>query len=207
MKKALLNSKSIHIQQFPSLFELTRKYRVFDNDFKEIGIAAYERDYEDHGFKNLFGLFSPIKATIFNNFKLPEYFLEFDKKFLLTNVLVLDTMMNPIGCIQERYLLFGKKFNLLNKNGEIVGQINCPLFRRWTFDIYKDSYQISLIQKKWGGVLRETFTDADNFEIKFLDPSMTLESRALIIAACLMIDSFYFKKSGLWKLLRPLRDE
>jgi hypothetical protein len=73
--------------------------------------------------------------------------------------------------------------------------IDGSLFRPWTFPILKNGRAAGQIQKKWSGVGRELFTDADNFLVRFDDPGLDAAERRLLIAAALAIDYDFFERS------------
>ena len=51
------------------------------------------------------------------------------------------------------------------------------------------------VAKKWGGALREVFTDADAFLVDFSDHSWTSAQRAVIFAAAISIDFDFFENN------------
>ncbi|XP_046905032.1 phospholipid scramblase 1-like isoform X2 [Hypomesus transpacificus] len=54
---------------------------------------------------------------------------------------------------------------------------------------------IGRISKQWSGLLKETFTDADNFGIQFpLD--MDVKMKAVLMGTCFLIDFMYFERSS-----------
>ncbi|KAG7330160.1 hypothetical protein KOW79_006382 [Hemibagrus wyckioides] len=54
---------------------------------------------------------------------------------------------------------------------------------------------IGRISKQWSGLLKEAFTDADNFGIQFpLD--MDVKMKAVLMGACFLIDFIFFEKVG-----------
>ncbi|XP_053621899.1 phospholipid scramblase 3-like [Plodia interpunctella] len=62
------------------------------------------------------------------------------------------------------------------------------------YDIFdRDKRKIGEICKKWGGFARETFTDADSFEIVF-PPNVDLRLKASLLGACLLIDFLYYER-------------
>jgi hypothetical protein len=73
--------------------------------------------------------------------------------------------------------------------------VDGSLFKPWTFPILKNGRSAGFIQKKWSGVGRELFTDADNFLVRFDDPDLDVGERRLLVAAALAIDYDFFEKS------------
>ena len=55
--------------------------------------------------------------------------------------------------------------------------------------------QTATISKKWGGALREVFSDADTFRIEFGTASWTEEQRAVLLAAAISIDFDFFENN------------
>ncbi|XP_078258934.1 phospholipid scramblase 1-like isoform X2 [Rhinoraja longicauda] len=54
---------------------------------------------------------------------------------------------------------------------------------------------IGKISKKWSGLLREYFTDADNFGIQF-PMDLDVKVKAVLIGACIMVDFLYFEQNS-----------
>ena len=51
------------------------------------------------------------------------------------------------------------------------------------------------VSKRWGGVLREAFTDADTFRVDFGSNGFSAQQRAVIFAAAISIDFDFFEKN------------
>ncbi|PWS21442.1 hypothetical protein DKP78_23550 [Enterococcus faecium] len=52
--------------------------------------------------------------------------------------------------------------------------------------------QVGMISKQWTGLVREAFTDADNFGIKFpLD--LDVKIKAILLGGCFLIDFMFFE--------------
>jgi hypothetical protein len=61
--------------------------------------------------------------------------------------------------------------------------------------ILKDGVEVGSICKKWSGLGKELFTDADNFTIEF-PPFASGTERAALLGALFLIDYLYFENSG-----------
>lgn len=70
------------------------------------------------------------------------------------------------------------------------------LFRIWTFPIKRNGNDFALITKKWGGLLKEVFLDADNFVLDFQDPSMNEDTRRILLAAAIFVDLEFFEQKA-----------
>ncbi len=97
-----------------------------------------------------------------------------------------------LGTIQQRFKLFGRWLEVKTPDGTVVAELKGPLFRPWTFQVEQRGLEVGIIQKKWSGLGKELFTDADNFGLQFhrLDDART---RRLVLAATFLIDFLYFE--------------
>jgi uncharacterized protein YxjI len=98
----------------------------------------------------------------------------------------------PVGTIQQRWAFFARRFDVLDHNGQLVAQLHGPFFRPWTFRVVAQGHDIGKISKKWSGLLKEAFTDADTFGVEF-SPAMPPPLRSLVLAATFLIDFLYFE--------------
>jgi len=62
------------------------------------------------------------------------------------------------------------------------------------FLVEKSGSRVGEIKKKWSGLLKELFTDADNFGVSFPSGASAKE-KALILGATFLIDFLYFESS------------
>jgi hypothetical protein len=77
-----------------------------------------------------------------------------------------------------------------NPLDRIRGGLKLPWMR--TLKIKKGQYDVGVITKKFGGPLKETLTDADTFDLLF-PHDISLEEKALLIAATIFIDMLFFE--------------
>ncbi|XP_078521822.1 phospholipid scramblase 1-like isoform X2 [Lissotriton helveticus] len=106
-----------------------------------------------------------------------------------------------IGYVVENWHICLPKFTVLNEKREGVLKINGPCvacsccsdvdFQVTSLD---ETAVVGKISKQWTGLLREAFTDADNFGIQFpLD--LDIKSKATLFGACFLIDFMFFEHS------------
>lgn len=101
-----------------------------------------------------------------------------------------------LGSIQQRFAIFYKAFDVLDPQGRVLLSVRSPIFRPWTFSLTRYDQEVARIEKKWSGLLREAFTDADRFRILFLAPDLGLDERTLSLAAAIFVDLLYFENRG-----------
>jgi hypothetical protein len=105
-----------------------------------------------------------------------------------------------LGYVRENYSFCVPEFSIFNENDTEVFKIvgDCCGACNYSLHIYagksetKDS--IGVIQKRWAGIAKELFTDADNFFITF-PGNATAEERALLLGALFLIDFLFFENN------------
>jgi uncharacterized protein YxjI len=118
-------------------------------------------------------------------------------RFIFHRLEVRDATGNLLGAIQRKWTWFRRKYLIEGPNGQHVATLFGPFFRPWTFKILGagNNQELGLIQKKWSGLIKEAFTDADNFWIDYqavTDPQL----RAVLFAATALIDIVHFENRG-----------
>jgi uncharacterized protein YxjI len=98
-----------------------------------------------------------------------------------------------IGALQRKWSLLHRIFVVEDAQGREVLTLKSPLFRIWTFQLLFGDQEVGRISKRWGGVLREAFTDADTFGVEFQDSSLSAEVRALLLAGTFLVDFTCFE--------------
>lgn len=100
-----------------------------------------------------------------------------------------------IGTIQKQFSLFRRVYSVLDSLGNELFQIFGPLFHPWTFQIKRGVDQYGKITKKWSGLLKEGFTDADNFGVTF-PREWDTKIKALFLGAVFLIDFVHFENTS-----------
>ncbi|XP_023830522.1 phospholipid scramblase 2-like [Salvelinus fontinalis] len=107
-----------------------------------------------------------------------------------------------IGYVSQDWNPCVPKFSIKGANKETVMKLEGPCFAcnccgDVNFELTgKDGGKpIGRISKQWSGLLKEVFTDTDNFGIQFpLD--MDVKMKAVLMGACFLIDFMFFEKVG-----------
>lgn len=99
-----------------------------------------------------------------------------------------------LGSVHRRFAIFSKRYDLRDADGALFATIKSPIWRLWTFPVNPvGGGSGAEISKKWGGMLKEIFSDADRFRIAFGTHDWTIEQRAVIFAAAISIDFDFFE--------------
>ncbi|MCB0338362.1 MAG: hypothetical protein KDD53_02105 [Bdellovibrionales bacterium] len=101
-----------------------------------------------------------------------------------------------LGTVQRRFSLVTKSFDLAGPNGEVLFSVRSPIWKIWTFPFVRMGKELAWVRKKWGGLVKEAFTDADTFEVEFGDSHLSDEERVLIVTAGLYIDLMFFERKA-----------
>ncbi|KAL1006270.1 hypothetical protein UPYG_G00069980 [Umbra pygmaea] len=107
---------------------------------------------------------------------------------------------NTVGYVVQQWHPLSPKFIIENEHREQVLRLHGP-FCGWSclpdvdFEIVTmdEVDKIGKISKQWTGLLREAFTDADNFGIQF-PMDLDVKMKAVMIGACFLIDFMFFEK-------------
>ena len=101
-----------------------------------------------------------------------------------------------IGSIVRRWSWLRRIYTVYDAQGQEVATLFGPLLRPWTFEVHRpgENVEIGMIQKRWSGMLKEMFTDADNFWVE-LDRVEDPTLRALLFSATVLIDVVHFERA------------
>lgn len=164
------------------------------------------------------GLFSTLGRWIFKGrrpFELvvesagaPELRLRRPWFWWLSTLEVEDGSGRPLGKIEQRFAIFQRRFEVLDANGQRSATIVGPMFHPWTFEVHRgggDGPEVARVEKRWSGLLKEAFTDADTFALAL--PAGDAALARMVVAAALLIDFCYFENEGEERgLVNLLRD-
>jgi uncharacterized protein YxjI len=177
-------------------FETKNKYEVVDHFSNPLLEAQEEGDSVLATITRLFlkalrpftiHLFSPQGAGLF---KLTRPF-----RFYFHELDVSQSNGAPLGQIKRRFALLRRIYLVLDRNGNEMFELFGRLLHPWTFQIKRDGQELGKITKKWSGLAKESFTDADNFGITF-PKGADLAQKAVLLGAVFLIDFVHFENSG-----------
>jgi uncharacterized protein YxjI len=178
-------------------FETRNKYEILDSDKRPVSFCAEQQ-------KGLLGMLLRQVLGHWRDFDL-HFFDQSRKEALIAHhpwrvffqeLHVTTPDGRPIGKLRQRWAWFTKRFDVEDANGRLLLEMKSGLFKLWTFPFFRGEQQVAEIKKKWAGALTEMFTDADNFAVSFMDPSLTDDERTLIMAAAIFVDLIYFEKKA-----------
>lgn len=116
-------------------------------------------------------------------------------RFYFHRAEVIDAQSQTLGTIERRFSLLRRMYSVLDASGTEIYQLYGPILHPWTFKIRKEDVEYGQITKKWSGLLKEGFTDADNFGVMF-PPEWDVKVKALFLGAVFLIDFVHFENRG-----------
>lgn len=194
-----LNAPRIFVKQVFELaeifgFETRNKYRVTDEQGRDIGYAAEQgRGILGMVMRQFFGHWRSFDLHVYDVDRRPLYVAEHPFRFFFQKLRVRTADGRPLGEIERRWAYLGKKCVVDGPSGERLFEVSSPLWKPWTFPFYRQGREVARVRKKWTGLGFEMFTDKDTFLVEYLDQSLKEDLRVLVLAAALYIDLMYFE--------------
>lgn len=94
---------------------------------------------------------------------------------------------------RRRFTLVNTVYDVFDAADATVGRVVGPMFRPWTFRFEVDGQERGRIEKKWVGLGKEMFSDADTFGVSF-QPGLPAHARALLLGATFLVDFLHFER-------------
>ncbi|MCA9773364.1 MAG: hypothetical protein KC466_13200 [Myxococcales bacterium] len=114
-------------------------------------------------------------------------------RFYFYRLEVSDGAGAPLGVVRRRFKILGRRYTIDGADGQSIAELHGPLIRPWTFKLIVGDREVGAIRKRWSGILKEAFTDADNFGVEFADATLPVVLRRLVLAATFLIDFVHFE--------------
>jgi uncharacterized protein YxjI len=188
----LLSHNRIFVNQKGKLIEVTNEYRIRDEDGNDIGMI---REEGQSFLKKVVRVFSKVdqyfthQYAVYDESGAPVMRMTRPRKFVKSRVLVSYGTGEPAGeIVQEN--VFGKiRFGIEDPQGTPLGQIRAENWRAWNFAIVDTGErERARITKKWAGLVKATFTTADNYMLD-VDPGLDGPLRFMTFASAAAIDT------------------
>ena len=179
-------------------FETRNQYLVFDQNGAPCGSIAEQGTGVKAFFKRMF-LKSHRPFVIHVTDASGKVILEFSRPFffLFSDITVRIPNGPVLGSAHRRFGIINKKYDLRDANGAKFAELKSGRLRLWTFAIRdKEGNEVARISKKWSGLLKEYFTDTDNFMVEFGNKNWTPQQRAVIFATSISVDFDFFENNN-----------
>jgi hypothetical protein len=175
-------------------FETRNRYLIKTDDGQQFGYCAEPKlGFGDAIMRQFLGhwrIFNVVGTDMDNQ---PVFRAHHPFRWFFQRLDIFGAGDRAVGSLQQRFAWFNKKFDFLDTRGRVVMTMTSPLWKIWTFPIKKGSREVSVIEKKWSGITKELFTDADNFRVRYTDLKLTADEKLLLLASAIFIDLLYFE--------------
>jgi hypothetical protein len=201
---ALTRSPQLVIKQIRELteiflgFETRNKYAIFDDTGAPCGTLVERGSGVGHFLRRIFfRSHRPFEIDIFNSAGQPSLALSRPFFFFFSDIAVTRSTGEFLGSAHRRFGFINKRYDLRDAQGNTFATVRSSLFKIWTFAIRDvNDQEVARISKKWTGVLKEVFTDADNFLVEFGTASWSPSQRAVILATSISVDFDFFENNN-----------
>ncbi|XP_044741630.1 phospholipid scramblase 2 [Chrysoperla carnea] len=202
----LLVHQKVELLEVFTGFETRNKFVIKNSLGQQVYYAVEDSDCCT---RNCCGPMRPFDMRIFDNFR--------NEVIHLNRPLACDSCCFPcclqsvevssppgtvIGTVEQNWSLCYPSYSVKNEFGATVLNIEGPLCKFSCFGDVKfkvmsadGSTKVGKISKQWSGLIREGYSDSDNFGITFpLD--LDVKVKATLLGACMLIDMMFFEKSN-----------
>ncbi|MCI0439389.1 MAG: hypothetical protein L0177_09690, partial [Chloroflexi bacterium] len=144
-------------------FETRNQYSVLTPEGHELLYA-----YEESGFlsSQVFHTHRPLKLHVVDTQNQLVFTASRSFFWLFSHLHVRDAANRETGVLRRRFALFRRRFALEGPDGRDIAVVKGSLFRPNTFMIDRNGDEVARVTKRWSGIGRETFTDADTFHVQ-----------------------------------------
>lgn len=178
-------------------FETRNKYQILDHNQSKIGYCAEV----GKGFlKILQRIFlrvhRPMDIQVWNQAR--EEVLRCKRPFywFFSDMEVFDSENKLLGTAHRKFAFITKVYEICDSQGILFATIKSPIWKLWQFPIRSTAgVEIGMINKNWGGLLKEIFTDADKFQVSF-PGDFDSSKKAVLFCTAITIDLDYFEDNN-----------
>jgi hypothetical protein len=194
----------IIVQQIKEMLEIiidwetANKYEIKSEQGDFLGFAAERTLGIFHRIiRNILRSHRPMTIDVWDNQKKHIYIGKRPFYFFFSDLEISDNNNRYIGEIKTRFGLLKRKYDLIDAQNNVFAQVESYRWRLWTFQILgRMGNKVGVISKKWGGLLKEAFTDADRFAIDLSRKNWTQDQKAILLFATLCIDLDFFEDNS-----------
>lgn len=209
LQQALTRADALFIRQRKNWGEIIinvearNAYEIFDQDQANVGFMVEQGSGIGAFFSRmLLRSHRGFTIQVLNQDRSPMMSLTRRFFFFFSDLEVTTPDGARIGSIHRRFAVLRKKYDLQDASGRTFAVIRGGFWRIWTFPILKTGGS-SLgpeggagVFKKWGGAMREFFTDSDTYQVAFGREDWTPQQKAVILACGISIDFDFFEDNG-----------
>lgn len=188
---SLFTEPILVVNQKAKIVELKNEFSVFDQDGNTIALVE---QIGQSTAKKAMRMVSSLDQFLTHKMQITDpagnvlLHLTRPRKIVKSSVVVSDADDQEIGRIVQKGAV-GKIRFALEAHGETLGMIKAENWRAWNFRIEDgDGNEVARITKTWEGLMRTSFTTADNYVVQ-IHTRLPEPLNSLIVAAALSVDT------------------
>jgi len=196
----MLERQHFLVKEQVAFMKTTDTYDIFDPESgKQVGVAKEAIPTWAQVLR--FFISKKLMPTTVEVREHPEGALVFTMKkpvaFFREVVEVYDAQGDKIGYFKSKLMSIGGGFWVYDTSDKHFAEVKGK-WTGWEFKfLTPDGVELGQVSKKWGGVLRELFTSADNYVVSVADHLAEQPiAKMLLLAAALAIDIVYYEQGG-----------
>jgi uncharacterized protein YxjI len=116
-------------------------------------------------------------------------------RFLKREIQVSTPDGKLLGVVRKRITFPHTRYDVFDAHERRIFEIARGFVKIWTFTINEDSREVAVITKRWSGLGKEMFSDADRFQLQFQQVRDPVQRR-ILLGALFLIDLKHFEKGG-----------
>jgi uncharacterized protein YxjI len=134
----------------------------------------------------------PFTLTVVGLDGTPAFEIRRPFRFFFHEATIYDCTNTLQGTVRREFSLLRRRYTVRGADGHETFTLLGPLLHPWTFEIQRNGMSQGKITKRWSGLGKEMFTDADSFGIAF--PSdIDTRTKAVLLGAVFLIDFVHFE--------------
>lgn len=196
----LLERRTIFVKERVAVFKIRDTYDLLD---PESGATVGLVKEETRGWARWMRLLvkKALLPSVVNVYERedqpPVIWLRKGPGFIHTNVKVSNGRGQEIGRFKSKLFTLGGGFHVFDATGQKFAEVKGD-WKGWNFKLLDaNGLELGIITKKWAGLGRELFTNADQYVISMSDSAPAAPDRAaLLLAAALAVDLVFKEDQG-----------
>lgn len=199
--KNLMEHTSVVVRQRKELaelfgFETRNKYEISDaNGNLLFYCAEMQKGFLGFIFRQLLGHWRTFELHFFDPQRQVVWKALHPFRFIFQRLEVFLQNNETVGEVEWQWGILRKRYLLTNLRSRKTMNIVSGFLSFWTFPVLQHGREVGKIEKKWSGILKEVFTDSDNFLVEF-SPELTEQDRILVLSTAILVDLTYFERKA-----------
>ena len=195
MRDAIIVKQETELSNVVLQIDAANRYQLFDPSGEALGIAAEESSGVGGWFmRQVFQNNRPCTLHIYDKEGLEIATGKKPFRFIFPEMsATIDGQ--TLGRARRRFKVLKRKYTI-DVQGAIGFEIQSSVFQigKHNFDVTRNGLVVATIAKKFEGVLKMAFTQADTFSITFHDKNLTLQERCTLLITLFLIDFDVFEQ-------------